>query len=58
MLGDRPNRLHLAAQREMRDLVDLLRLPLSDRARRRAAARAEWFAAREVPLDTHDALAD
>ncbi len=42
----------------MRDLVDLLRLPLSDRARRRAAARAEWFAAREVPLDTHDALAD
>jgi chromosome partitioning protein len=57
-LGDRPNRSHLAAQQETRDLIELLRLPINDRARRRAAARAEWFASANMPLATEDVLAD
>lgn len=57
-LGTWPNRSHLAAQREVRDFFTLLQLPISDRARRRAAARAEWFAASETPLDTGGVLAD
>jgi chromosome partitioning protein len=39
-----PSRAHLAAQREVGDLYTLLQLPTNDRARRRAARRAEWFA--------------
>jgi chromosome partitioning protein len=56
--GDRPGRLHVAAQQEVRDLYALLKLPTSDRSRRRAALRAEWFACANAPLDTHDMLAD
>jgi hypothetical protein len=33
-------------------------VPTSDRSRRRAALRAEWFACANAPLDTHDMLAD
>jgi hypothetical protein len=33
-----------------------IRLTLDERGRRRAAARAEWFASRDNPLDTHDIL--
>ncbi len=57
-LGDLPNRSHAAAQQEVRDLYALLRLPVSDRAHRRAAVRAEWFASAGLPLDTHGVLAD
>jgi chromosome partitioning protein len=57
-LGNRPSRLHVAAQQEVRDLYALLQLPINDRARRRAAARAEWFASFDTPLDTSDVLAD
>ena len=57
-LGNRPSRLHVAAQQEVRDLYALLQLPINDRARRRAAARAEWFASADTPLDTSDVLAD
>ncbi len=56
-LGTRPSRLHLAAQKEVRELCTLLQLPSNDRARRRAAARAEWFAAANTPLDVSDVLA-
>ncbi len=52
----RPSRAHLAAQREVGDLYTLLKLPTNDRARRRAAARAEWFASCSTPLDTSDIL--
>ena len=31
-----------------------LKLPLDERGRRRAAARAEWFAAADQPLELHD----
>jgi hypothetical protein len=39
-------------------LLEVLKLPIDDRGRRRAAARAEWFAARTQPLDTGDILAE
>jgi len=35
-----------------------MRLPIDDRGRRRAAARAEWIAALDKPLDLHDIVAD
>jgi chromosome partitioning protein len=38
-------------------LCTLLQLPSNDRARRRTAARAEWFAAANTPLDVSDVLA-
>ena len=57
-LGGRPTRLHLAAPHEVRELYILLQLPTNDRARRRVAARAEWFASSNTPLDTSDVLAD
>jgi chromosome partitioning protein len=58
LLGARPNRSHAAAQQEVRNLHALLQLPINDRARRRASARAEWFASCERPLETCDLLAD
>jgi len=38
-------------------LLSALKLPLDDRGLRRAAARAEWFAASAAPLELHDILA-
>jgi chromosome partitioning protein len=32
-------------------------LPLDERGLRRAAARAEWFACADNPLDLHDIIA-
>ncbi len=46
------------ARREVLALLEVLKLPIDDRGRRRAAARAEWFAARTQPLDTGDILAE
>jgi chromosome partitioning protein len=57
-LDTRPGRLHLAAQREVRDLYTLLQLPTNDRARRRATARAEWFASAAQPFEADDLMAD
>ena len=57
-LGVRPNLSHVTARQEVRSLIDALKLPLDERGRRRAAARAEWFAALDKPLDTHDLIAD
>ncbi|MES5486053.1 division plane positioning ATPase MipZ [Bradyrhizobium sp. INPA03-11B] len=58
ILGERPDRSHRLAQQEMCHLIELLRLPISERARRRAAAREEWFVSAHTPLDTGDLLAD
>jgi chromosome partitioning protein len=55
-LGTRPNLVHATARQEVTNLIEALRLPLDERGRRRAAARAEWFAAQEQPLDLHDLL--
>jgi chromosome partitioning protein len=51
-------RSHQLAQREIQDMIALLDLPISERARRRAAARKEWFASAHRPLDTGDVLTD
>ncbi len=51
-----PDPLCLTARQEVRALLDSLRLALDERGRRRAAARAQWFASRDNPLDTHDIL--
>ena len=51
-----PDALCLTARQEVRTLLDSLRLPLDERGQRRAAARAQWLASRDNPLDTHDIL--
>ena len=53
-----PDPSHSIARREVQALLEVLKLPIDDRGRRRAAARAEWFAARTQPLDTGDILAE
>jgi chromosome partitioning protein len=57
-LGQRPNPSHVTARDEVRNLVDALKLPIDERGKRRAAARAEWIVAATKPLDTHGLLAD
>jgi chromosome partitioning protein len=57
-LGLRPNASHVTARDEVKALIDTLRLPVDERGKRRAAARAEWIAAAGNPLETHDLLAD
>jgi chromosome partitioning protein len=53
-----PDPSHSIAQHEIHSLLEVLKLPIDDRGRRRAATRAEWFAARTQPLDTSDILAE
>ncbi len=53
-----PEPSHSVARREVQALLEVLKLPIDDRGRRRAAARAEWLAARTQPLDTGDILAE
>jgi chromosome partitioning protein len=50
-LGQKPNVSHHAARQEVRQLIDVLRLPIDERGIRRAAARAEWVAGNGQPLD-------
>jgi chromosome partitioning protein len=57
-LGTRPNLSHVTARQEVRRLLDGLKLPIDERGRRRAAARAEWFASQDKPLEVHDLIAD
>jgi chromosome partitioning protein len=57
-LGIRPTLSHMTAQSELMSLLETLRLPIDQRARERAAARAEWKIARTLPLDTHDVIAE
>jgi chromosome partitioning protein len=56
-LGQRPNLSHVTARDEVKKLIETLRLPIDERGKRRAAARAEWLATADKPLDTHDLLA-
>jgi chromosome partitioning protein len=56
-LGTRPSLSHLTARQEVEVLLSALKLPLDDRGLRRAAARAEWFAASANPLELHDIVA-
>ena len=57
-LGTRPSLAHVTARAEVMRLIETLRLPLDARGQRRAAARAEWFAAPEQPLEVHDVLGE
>src|SRR3954471_10165796 len=58
MLGSKPNLSHVTAREEVRRLIEELKLPIDERGRRRAAARAEWLAGQERPPDTDDLMAD
>jgi hypothetical protein len=42
----------------MAELMAQLQLPINDRAIRRAGARAEWYARRDVPLEMDDIFAE
>ncbi len=55
-LGTRPNMAHVTAREEVTGLLRQLKLPLDERGRRRAAARAEWFAQVDKPLEVHDII--
>jgi chromosome partitioning protein len=55
-LGMRPSLSHVTARSEVMSLIAALKLPLDARGQRRAAARAEWFAALERPLEVHDII--
>jgi chromosome partitioning protein len=57
-LGTRPSMSHVSAREEVMALLDVLRLPLDERGRKRAAARAEWLVEMVKPLDTHDVLVE
>jgi chromosome partitioning protein len=57
-LGSRPNLSHLTARQEVRGLIEALKLPIDEKGRRRAAARAEWIASQDKPLDTDDLIGD
>jgi len=55
-LGTRPNMSHITAREEVQRLLAALRLPIDEKGRRRAAARSEWFASLDKPLEIHDLL--
>jgi len=55
-LGQRPNMAHVTAREEVKALLYNLKLPLDERGRRRAAARAEWFAQLDLPLEVDDII--
>ena len=57
-LGMRPSVSHVTARAEVMRLIEAFRLPLDARGQRRAAARAEWFAALDRPIELHDILAE
>jgi len=49
---------HVTAREEVTSLLRQLKLPLDERGRRRAAARAEWFSQVDKPLEVHDIIGD
>ena len=57
-LGLRPNISQATARDEVKTIIDALRLPIDERGKRRAAARAEWIAAADRPPENYDLLAD
>jgi chromosome partitioning protein len=57
-LGTRPSMSHVTAQQEVEGLLAALKLPIDERGRRRAAARAEWSSSAARPLELHDVFSD
>jgi chromosome partitioning protein len=53
-----PRQSHRLAQQEMRILIGCLNLPIGERGRRRAAARNEWYASAQAPLEIDKLLID
>ena len=49
-LGRRHRHSRRTARQEIQALLEVLRLPLDEKSRRRACARVEWFAARDTRL--------
>lgn len=56
-LGAAPSLSHVAARVEVQNLLTGLMLPINERGRQRAAARAEWFQHANEPLEVDDVLA-
>ena len=56
-LGTRPSMAHRTARQEVEALLAALKLPIDERGRQRADARAQWLASAATPLATHDILA-
>jgi chromosome partitioning protein len=57
-LGSEPSLAHVTARREIRELLQELRLPIDERGRRRAEARRIWQERSREPLETLDILTD
>src|SRR5258708_6731221 len=57
-LGTNPSASHVAARQEVIGLMETIKLPLDERGQQRAAAQAEWIAARSQPLEVHDVIAE
>ena len=55
-LGTRPSMSHVTARQEVQALLAALKLPIDDKGKRRAAARSEWFATLDRPIEVHDVL--
>lgn len=47
---------HVTARQEVQGLLAALKLPIDEKGRRRAAARAEWFNSSNKPLEIQDIL--
>jgi chromosome partitioning protein len=54
--GGKQKGADVAARSEIMRLIGALGLPLDPRGQRRAAARAEWLAAADKPLEMHDLI--
>jgi chromosome partitioning protein len=52
----RPSASHTPARDEVKVLIEALKLPIDERGKRRAAARAEWAAVADKPLEIYDVL--
>ena len=55
-LGTRPSVSHVTAREEVQALLGALKLPIDEKGKRRAAARSEWFASLDRPIEVHDVL--
>ena len=53
-IGTHPGPDQVTARKEVLSLLSLLKLPVDERGRRRAANRAEWFRQVDKPLEIHD----
>ncbi|HWF93943.1 MAG TPA: division plane positioning ATPase MipZ [Xanthobacteraceae bacterium] len=57
-LGISRSASHVAARQEVTALMEMIKLPLDERGRERAAAQAKWIVARSEPLEVHDVIAE